>query len=163
MARHDETGFTLLEVLIVMVLIGVLAAVVAPSFFSINKPSVRHEAQRLARVLRLAADESTLSGRALRWTATDKGYYFERLQADGEWRKLDEAPYAPRDWPAGIRVLDAAPAPEDKGVLARYVLRPGVPPVSLHLVLGLARDEGGQQALNIEPNGLALRVSLAGS
>jgi len=159
--RRPAPGFTLLEILIVLVLMGIMIAVVAPSFFSINHASAEREAQRLARVLRLAADESALRGLQLRWTATPRGYYFEQRDAQGEWRRMQEPPYHEHAWPDGVRVLAARPQPTERGVLARYVLRPGLADGVLHLRLGSADGQGEQRELTIEPGGLTLQITLA--
>jgi len=82
-----RAGFTLIEILVVIALLGIAAAVVALSVSSSDARLVREEAARLAALFRIAQDEARVTGRAMVWEADVKGYRF---------RPLDEA--AERDW-----------------------------------------------------------------
>lgn len=84
-------GFTLLEVLVVVVIIGVMATL---AVFSIGSRSVEDrlavEARRLQELLALAADEAVLQGVEIGFVQTPEGYEFIALK-DGQWIPLEEA------------------------------------------------------------------------
>ncbi len=106
-AACPHRGFTLLEILLVLLIVAIGAALVAPSFVASMRPDAGAEARRLAQALRLALDEAALSGRPLRWLGYRADYRFEAL--DGEaWRPLAEAPFAPHRLPEGLVVRAAS-------------------------------------------------------
>ncbi|MDX8401047.1 MAG: GspH/FimT family protein [Mariprofundaceae bacterium] len=100
-------GFTLLEILVVLVIIAVAAAVVAPSVMSSMAPDGATEARRLAQALRLAADEAQLGGVPLRWLGWRDRWRFEQAGEAGQWRPLAEPPFAPHALPPGLVLLRA--------------------------------------------------------
>lgn len=82
---HDEGGFTLIEILIVLVIIGVAAGAVTLGLGSITRaPSVETEARRLATRLQVAADDAMLGDRLIAFTAEKNGYGFATYGADGK-------------------------------------------------------------------------------
>lgn len=103
-------GFTLIEVLLVIVIMAVMAAVIAPSFFAASGPSVEDEARRLVRLLRLAADEAALSGLPVRFAAFPHRYAFESPDAEGVWQERVDEPYGPHDLPLSMRIDSVEPA-----------------------------------------------------
>jgi len=89
--RRHSKGFTLLEILVVVVIIGVMATL---AVLSIGNRTVDDrlatEARRLREVLALAADEAVLQGVELGFVQTPDGYEFVTLK-DGKWVTLEEA------------------------------------------------------------------------
>ena len=81
-------GFTLIEMLVVIMLMGVLIGLVSISVSPDERGRLRVEAERLAQLLSLASDESRLTGKPIRWSASDNGYRFLRLRKDGEWGEI---------------------------------------------------------------------------
>ena len=61
-APASTAGFTLIEVLVVLVLIGVIAGLATLSLGNGAERELRKESDRLAAVLRLARDELLISG-----------------------------------------------------------------------------------------------------
>ena len=61
-APAASAGFTLIEVLVVLVLIGVIAGLATLSLGNGAERELRKESDRLAAVLRLARDELLISG-----------------------------------------------------------------------------------------------------
>jgi general secretion pathway protein H len=98
-------GFTLLELLVVVVILGIAAGVVSLSVAPREDRLVEGEAQRLAALFRLAQDEARARGRPVAWEATTQGYRF--LVAGKEPEDADD-PLRPRPWPFAV-VRVAAP------------------------------------------------------
>ncbi len=67
-------GFSLLELLVVIVILGVTAGMVSLSVAPSEERLVATEMDRLAALFRLAQSESRVSGRPLVWKADGLGY-----------------------------------------------------------------------------------------
>ena len=84
-------GFTLIEMLVVLLIIGLFAGLVS----TISRPDegamVRVEAERLAQLLDLAADEARITGRPIGWTGEGSGYRFWRIQDDSSWSEVRDS------------------------------------------------------------------------
>src|SRR5690606_25242751 len=92
-----QRGFTLLEIMVVMVMVAVLAAIVTPNLFAAKSrgKDLEREASMLAARLRAAQDDAMLYGieyglvfsadgyRFVRWDATE--YRFVALSAERGW------------------------------------------------------------------------------
>lgn len=98
---HRERGFTLLEILVVMVIIGVLASMVG---LSVSGRAVddrlQAESRRLEHLMQLAADEAQAKGLELGFRVTTAGIEF--LVPDtlsGQWSVVGEGPFRPRSVP----------------------------------------------------------------
>jgi len=88
-----QRGFTMIEMLLVIVIIAVSAAIIAPSFFGSASLSLKDEARRMQQALQLASEEAILSGSPLRLVANAKWYAFESLDQDHHWQEMTELPY----------------------------------------------------------------------
>ncbi len=159
--RHGA-GFTLIEILIVIVIMAVMAAFVVPSFVSLNRGSVDEEARRLVQVLKMSADESILTGRIMRWSATEHAYYFETQDDKGQWHVLDAPPYQRYTLPDNIVIGAVNPpaAADEKSLRARYVMRGGVLSQPLELVLSTTDKEPLATTLRLEPAALSLKIRI---
>lgn len=70
-------GFTLIEVLVVVVIVGIISAVVLLSFGVLgDERSLQQQARRLSSLIELAADESLMQGRDFGLEFTRTGYRF---------------------------------------------------------------------------------------
>lgn len=87
-AATSERGFTLVEILVVLIVMGVLVSLVAVNLRQDDRDVLRTEAERLAQVLDIAADEARISGKSLAWTANDSSYRFWRLGPENEWSEI---------------------------------------------------------------------------
>jgi general secretion pathway protein H len=94
-------GFTLVEVLVVVVIIALLVSVVAVRIAPDARQALREEAARLAAVLTHARDEAIVTGAPLAWQGAGSGYRFVRRATDRTWQPLD------RD--AALRARELAP------------------------------------------------------
>lgn len=103
-------GFTLIEVLVVMLILGAMASTLTLSLKPDTHRLVEDEAYRFARVLEQAVDASEMGDPlALEWTPG--GVAFLRRAADGRWRVARDELFAARRWPEGMHgeVVRAAP------------------------------------------------------
>ncbi len=81
-------GFTLVELLVVVVIIGVVLASVRLGLGGAGaERQLDAEAQRLVQLLRLVGDEALLTGRDYGVVVTGQGYHFVRY-GDGDWQSL---------------------------------------------------------------------------
>jgi general secretion pathway protein H len=74
--RPVARGFTLLELLVVMVIISLGIAVTVISLRPDTRGIVREEGARLAALLVLASEESGINGTPLAWMGNEQGYQF---------------------------------------------------------------------------------------
>ncbi|CAB3738927.1 hypothetical protein LMG3458_05569 [Achromobacter deleyi] len=74
---NSERGFTLVEVLVVLVIVAIAASMVSLSIGKGPDP-LRDDAQRLADAFTVAQSEARSDGRPIRWLPAAGGWSFER-------------------------------------------------------------------------------------
>lgn len=84
----SQQGFTLIEILLVIVIMVVLSAMVAPSFFQATGASINSEARYMQKLLRLTAEEAQLTGKLVRCSVYRDRLQFESPNAKGVWQVL---------------------------------------------------------------------------
>jgi general secretion pathway protein H len=95
-------GFTLMEVLVVVFLIGIIAGFASLSISQNTSRTLEEEAERLYALLRMAGEEAVLMGEELAMQFTPKAYRFVKLEEE-EWRPLeDDKLFREREIPAGV-------------------------------------------------------------
>ncbi len=82
MAKSLRSGFTMLELLLVIALLGLLGTAVVPKFSSLFRVSVQSSVRRFAALVRFAYDEAILTGRVHRiiLNLDDQRWYIEAAQ-----------------------------------------------------------------------------------
>jgi general secretion pathway protein H len=111
-ATRRTSGFTLIEVLVVVVILAVLVSLVTVRIAPDARQSLRDEATRLATVLGHAHDEAIVTGAAFAWQADSNGYRFVRRDPDRVWRAVEGDPtLRARTFPVGV-ALAAVETPE---------------------------------------------------
>ncbi|GAB3096080.1 type II secretion system minor pseudopilin GspH [Aestuariicella hydrocarbonica] len=93
--RHSR-GFTLLEILLVVIIIGVMASLALLAIGGNDSRLLQQEASRLQQRLLLAQNEAVFNQCNLGLQFTDSGYtflHFDETQAD--WQKLNESGLTP--------------------------------------------------------------------
>jgi general secretion pathway protein H len=110
MSRPNTTsacrGFTLLEVLVVLMIMGLLVGLVSAVTLPDDRARLGLESERLARLLALAREEARFSGRAVAWTAEPPGYRFWQHDSEDGWSEIRGRDLLlPRTLPRGMAVV----------------------------------------------------------
>lgn len=116
-----ERGFTLIELMVVLVIVGIATAALGLSIRTDPARQLRDDAKRLAESFAAAQGEARGDGRSIAWQADAQGYRFVRgaWALDGAVPLLDatrvedfarDPALRPRPWQAGpVRVSPAGP------------------------------------------------------
>lgn len=101
-------GFTLLEMLVVLMIAGLLISLASLSLTRNPRADLIEEAQRLAFLLEIADDEAQLRGQLIAWKPLNNGFRFD-VRSEKKWQPLYDDLLGPRHWKSGV-----------VGVLIRY-------------------------------------------
>ena len=96
-----QTGFTLLEMLVVLVIAGLLVSLASLAMTRNPRTDLNEEAQRLALLFESAGDEAQVRARPIAWQPYDGGFRFDMHTDDG-WRPLRDDLLGPRRWEGGV-------------------------------------------------------------
>jgi len=103
--RRGRQGFTLIEMLVVLLIMGLLVGLVSITAQPDDRALLRVEAERLAQLLDLAATESRLTGRSIAWTADGPGYRFWQFSEYSDWSEIDDDDFLhARTLPQGMTI-----------------------------------------------------------
>ena len=78
-------GFTLIEIMVVMVILGITLVLVSVNFSQDDGKVLTEEANRLAALLEHAQSEAMITGNAVAWSAQNGKYQFWQRGKDGKW------------------------------------------------------------------------------
>lgn len=95
-------GFTLIEILVVVVILGIMIAVVGPNLTRNDADRARDEADRFSALLEAARDQAILEGRVLAFQGTEQGYRFLQLADNGKLAPVPDGPLSARELPAHV-------------------------------------------------------------
>jgi len=124
-----QRGFTLLEMLVVIVLAGILISVVTISVTPDPRQKLTREAQRIGQLMVLASDEARIRQLPIVWEADLHGYRFVAEVAGERQPLTGDDLLRERNWETPLNRLavqdGAGPQP------AQVLLGPGAPPVRI--------------------------------
>jgi general secretion pathway protein H len=95
---RNARGFTLIEMLVVLLIAGLLISLVALAPAVNHKSALNEEAQRLATLLASADDEAQVRSVQIAWEPIAGGYRFVRRSEDGQWKLIDDDLLKPHRW-----------------------------------------------------------------
>lgn len=103
--RIHGRGFTLLELLAVIVIIGIILSFAVPSMNTGGRAQVlEQEARRLSSLVEMAAQEAVLQSQELGMLVTAHGYVFLSFQENAWHRIENDQELRPRELPADIQI-----------------------------------------------------------
>jgi general secretion pathway protein H len=145
--RHARVrGFSLIELLVVMLVIGIALAMVSINGLPGAREGLRFETERLAQLLSLAREEAQVRGALIRLEVDDRRYIFSILR-NNQWRPLlDDQDLRERSWQAPTQIVVSRPD-------GRREVEFGRDAVDLPFRIVLRRE--GSEAV-IEANGLGV-------
>lgn len=143
-AARLPRGFTLIEIMVVLVIVGVFAGLASLSIDGMQSRRSDEEVSRLRRLLEMAGDYADTRGTPLAVDFLPNGYRFSALQASGEWHLLfAPSPFAERSWGTGVSVASL----EVDGTPVEAPLRIVFGTEAPEYRLQLATPEGSKQVL----------------
>lgn len=102
---RTQQGFTLVELLVVLVVTGIALGIVVVQLMPDDRTTLREEAARLALLLENAGLEARSSGRSMAWSAENTRYLFWKKNDYNDWARIeDDTPFRPRTLPEGIHI-----------------------------------------------------------
>jgi len=102
-----QRGFTLIEVMVVLVILGISVTAVTFSIEGLQARETERELQRLRLVLERAGERAAVRGTPIAVEFLPGRYRFSQLDADGHWRPFNEGEsLSERELPEGVRWAD---------------------------------------------------------
>ena len=104
--KSQQTGFTLLELLVVLVILGITMSFAVLSLdLRSDKDIVLEESKRIVTLMRLASEEAIIQGHELALQFDAETYHFLRLDNKNHWQLIEaDKVLRERDLAKGIRV-----------------------------------------------------------
>ena len=94
-----QKGFTLIELMVVLVIVGIASAAISLSIKPDPLKLLRKDAERVAQLLQLAQSEVQADGRPITWLTDAKGFRFSRKNDQGGVEYFNGDPQLkPRAW-----------------------------------------------------------------
>lgn len=103
-AAERAHGFTLLEILVVVLVVGIVFSLAIVAFRDDIDERLKTEAQRLAALLTLAGQEAVLQAREVAVVFTPQGYRFQLLD-EGKWVDSTDRMFRPRQLAEDMTLL----------------------------------------------------------
>ncbi|MDQ6975068.1 MAG: prepilin-type N-terminal cleavage/methylation domain-containing protein [Mariprofundaceae bacterium] len=81
-------GFTLIEILLVLTMMAIISALIAPSFFSASGGTVTSETRKMQKILRMVGEESQLGGMPIQLRVYRDSLNFYSPNKEKKWQPL---------------------------------------------------------------------------
>jgi len=119
-------GFTLIEMMLVMLVIGISLAMVLPNFSKNHDQILFEEGKRLTALLNYASEISTSTGQRIAWHKTSTGYRFlEKDQDQNIWKPLlDNISMRERTLPDSVEIEYVTEQGKQNGQLVKVIMNP---------------------------------------
>ena len=106
-ANDLHRGFTLIEVLVVVLLVAVTVSFMVVNLGTGDRDLVRSEATRLAASIQHAQDEAVMTGRSIAWLGQADGYRYLRRGPDRDWISFagDDQAFAEYRLPTPVQLV----------------------------------------------------------
>ncbi|RJG04523.1 type II secretion system protein GspH [Noviherbaspirillum sedimenti] len=88
--RTPQRGFTLLELLVVLVVVGIMLGFVTLNAMPSQRQALQNEAQRIALLLQLARDEAIVRNRPIAFEVDQYRYRFWMRNEDNAWQPIEK-------------------------------------------------------------------------
>lgn len=152
-----QSGFTLVEILVVLVIIGITVAMVSINLMPDDKRVLTTEAQKLALLFEQARDEAIISGKEIAWSAEGDKTRFWRKDDQGKWMaNSGDDLFRDRDLAPGVKLIELQINSVKAAMNERLIFSPGGMnrPFKLDLGLNVSRvsitgDNMGKLSLKI--------------
>ena len=147
--KPRSRGFTLLELLVVIVIAGITLGLVSLNAMPSERQVLQNDAQRLALLLQLARDEAIVRNRPIAFEAEKERYRF-LIRDEQVWQLMTQDDmFREREFKRAPVALSMNPAQSDRDYPVRIVF--GREPVDKPFVLTLAV---GDASVNIHADGI---------
>ncbi len=132
-------GFTLLELLVVLVVMGIMLGMVSFNAIPDNKKALFNDAQRIALLLQLAREEAIVRNRPVAFELDSEQFRFY-VRDDTSWQLLnDNDLFRERQFQKSPLLISMQPAPAKPGLPLKIVF--GREPVDKPFILTLSFDD----------------------
>ena len=140
--RQRGAGFTLIEMLVVVLIMGLLVGLISVSTRPDARGLLRSEAERLARILDLAVAEARLTGKAIGWTAEANAYRFWRHREDTGWAEIRDSDLLRAHMlPSGMTIADLRIENMPPRGALRLEFTPYAPPLFFTIIMALGTEQ----------------------
>ena len=136
----SQRAFTLIELLVTLAVLGICVVLVAARAAPDERTQLQLEAERLAQLLDLAANEARLTATPIIWTADAGSYRFLRYSEETGWTEVRENAFRARVLPAGVTLSGVQVYNARQSGAAHLVFNPSAPPPIFSIGLATASE-----------------------